>query len=186
MKAIAIGDIPKHQYVWVDSRFTHKEAIGFIPAVWFALNSVVGRTWGIHVMLESGAFFRNLPPHAIAFSDSPQEPNWTANDAQRWDCYSQNWSAIEYRYLSGLRCKVRINSDRVLAGSYLFSTCPLDDGFTAYPEQAKEFMFIQLDCDRLTIQPTNHVVFQENSFTDNPNMDFPMGLKVSKQIYSVE
>lgn len=186
MKSIAVGNIPKHQYVWIDSQFTHKESIGFVPAVWFALNSIVGRTWGIHVMLESGAFFRNLPPQAIAFTDSPQEPNWAANDAQRWNCYSQNWAAIEYNYLSGLRCKAAINSDRAVMGSYLFSVCPLDDGFTAYPEQAKEFMFIQLDNGRLTIQPTNYVLFQENSFTVNPDLSFPRGLKVSREIYSVE
>jgi hypothetical protein len=186
MKAIAVGNIPNHQYIWIDSQFTHKDPIGFIPAVWFAMNSVVGRTWGIHVMLESGAFFRNLPPQAISFTHNPQESNWTAQDAQKWDCYSQNWTSIQYEYLSGLTCKAVIDDNRTLMGSYLFSVCPLDDGFTAYPEQAKEFMFIALDNGRLTIQPTNRVVFQDKSFTVNPDMSIPKGLKVSKEIYSVE
>jgi hypothetical protein len=186
MKSIAIGNIPRHLYVWVDSKFIHKEPIGFIPAVWFGLNSVAGRVWGIHVLLECGAIFRNLPPQAIAFSKNPQQEVWEAKDAQRWDCYSQNWSAIEYTYLAGLKCKAAINSDLALEGNYLFTVCPLDDGFTAYPQQAKEFKFIQLDNDRLTIQPTNCVLIKEDSFTENPEMIFPKGLKVSEQIWSVE
>ena len=40
-----IGSLPKHQYVWVDSRFTHKDPVGFVPAVWFGLVSHPGRTW---------------------------------------------------------------------------------------------------------------------------------------------
>ena len=185
-KNISIGSIPKHRYVWVDTNFTHKEPIGYIPAVWFALNSVVGRTWGLHIMLESGAFFRNVPPHAISFLDKPDELTWEAKDAQRWDCYSQNWSGIEYTYLSTLRCKAAISSEARLVGSYLFSVCPLDDAFTAYPEQAKEFMFIELDNGRLTIQPTNYVIFEEKSFTTNDKLEFPKGLKSSNEIYSVE
>lgn len=188
MKNIAIGNIPKHKYVWVDTNFTHKQFIGYIPAVWFALNSVAGRSWGLHVMLECGAVFRNLPPHAILFEDplSFTANLWDIRQAQRWDCYSQNWSAIEYRYLANLRCKVDIDPEIAFLGTYLFSVCPLDDGFTDYPDQAKEFIFIQLDNGRLTIQPTNYVLFKENSFTTNDELLFPKDLKVSDLIYSSE
>lgn len=188
MKNIAVGDIPKHQYIWVDTNFTHKQFIGYIPAVWFALNSVCGRSWGLHVMLECGAVFRNLPPQAILFEDPHPLPTntWSIKQSQRWDCYSQNWSAIEYRYLANLRCKAAIDAETVLLGTYLFSACPLDDGFTEYPEQAKEFMFIRLDNGRLTIQPTNYVLFRENSFTNNNELVFPKDLKSSDLIYSSE
>lgn len=195
MKNIAVGDIPKHKYVWVDTNFTHKQFIGYIPAVWFALNSVCGRSWGLHVMLECGAFFRNVPPHAILFKEPRVNPadGWDIKQAQRWDCYSQNWSAIEYQYLANLRCKAAINTETAptnteanLLGTYLFSACPLDDGFTAYPDQAKEFIFIQLDNGRLTIQPTNYVLFRENSFTTNDELIFPKDLKASDLIYSSE
>ena len=188
MKNISVGDIPKHKYIWVDTNFTHKQFIGYIPALWFALNSVCGRSWGLHVLLECGAFFRNIPPHAILFEDPHPLPTttWSIKQAQRWDCYSQNWSAIEYRYLANLRCKAAIDAETSLLGTYLFSVCPLDDGFTAYPEQAKEFMFIQLDNGRLTIQPTNCVLFRENSFTVNDELLFPKDLKASDLIYSSE
>ena len=103
------GQLPRHQYVWIDTTFTHKESIGFIPAVWFGLVSIPGRTWGCTVLLESGAIYRNLPPHALAFSKHP-EPTWKEQDAQRWDCYGNQFHAHIYDYLDGLECKVKTNN----------------------------------------------------------------------------
>lgn len=54
------GELPRHQYVWVDSRFTHTKPQGFVPAVWFALTSTPSRMWGCSVMLESGAIYRGF------------------------------------------------------------------------------------------------------------------------------
>lgn len=67
------GPIPFHLQLWVDMfRFT-KNGQGFVPAVWFGLNSTPGRMWGLHVMLECGAVYRNVPPHLVAFDDAPME-----------------------------------------------------------------------------------------------------------------
>jgi len=177
------GEIPRHLYVWVDSEFTHKEPKGFVPAVWFGLVSYPGRMWGCTVMLESGAVYRNLPGHAIALEPDP-EPKWEPGDAQRWDCYGWEFSCIEYAYLRGLDCKVRTPGNHHL-GEYLFTAIPIGDGFTAYPEQAKEFHFVKLCNGRLTIQPTDHIVFRERSFTV-ADLDFPKGLKRQTEIWSCE
>lgn len=156
-----VGEMPRHFYVYVDSTFTHKEPCGWVKAVWFGLTSVPSRTWGLNVMLECGAIYRNLPPHAIAFNNNP-ERIWSPKDAQRWDCYGYKFSTIEYTYLKELRCEVVPEN---ISGTYLFTAAPIEDGFSRYPEQAKEFSFIQLDNGRLTIQPTNNTLFEEISFT---------------------
>lgn len=179
-----IGQTPRHLYVFVDSAFTHKEPKGFVPAVWFGLVSYPGRVWGCTVMFESGAVYRNLPPQAIAFREDPENP-WHAQDAQAWDCYGLGFSAIEYVYLSGLRVSAKV-SGVTFNGEYLFTVAPVGDGFSASPDQAKEFMFIALDNGRLTIQPTNHVVFEERSFTTNEAMEFPKGLKRQTEVWSCE
>ena len=177
------GNLPRHLYVWVDSRFTHKESMGFIPAVWFGLCSYPGRAWGCTVMLESGAVYRNLPPHGIGFRADPVK-RWGIGDAQTWDCYGYGFSALEYEYLRSLDCTCTAGGRRH-KGQYLFTVAPVGDGFSAYPEQSKEFMFVKLYNGRLTIQPTNHVVFEEKSFT-RFDINSIKGLKRQEEVWSSE
>lgn len=185
-----VGSLVTHRYVWVDTTFTHAVPQGprFQPAVWFGLVSVPGRMWGCTVLLESGAVYRALPPMAIAFiqiSDNGGDDDDTYEEAaQTWDCYGTDFSVIEYPYLSGLSCLAKTDTI-VRPGRHLFAVAPVGDPFSAQPEQAKEFHFIQLDSGRLTIQPTNRVVYQDASFTST-NASFPVGLKLQTDIYRCE
>ena len=153
---------------------TYAAPIGFLPAVWYGLVSLPGRVWGCTVLLESGAIYRNLPPQALAFTAHPAAA-WSAQDAQQWDCYGTDYSALEYTYLAGLDVLVRANAQE-LYGEYLFSVQPVGDGFSLTPEQSKEFSFVALDNGRLTIQPTNHILIRERSFTSSGAMRFPTDL----------
>lgn len=185
MSFALIGELPRHHYVWVDTRFTHKTPCGFVPAVWYGLVSYPGRMWGATVMLESGAVYRNLPIHAVAFREAP-EGDWGPQYAQRWDCYGENFTTIEYRYLTGLDVLCRCGHDnKEVEGEYLFTAAPIGDGFSAYPEQAKEFTFAKLDNGWMTVQPTNCVLFRERSFTDS-EMVFPKDLRRQTVICSCE
>jgi hypothetical protein len=189
MKYTFAGQLPRHLYVWVDTAHTHKEIqpVRFTPAVWFGLTSYPGRMWGLNVMLESGAVYRGLPPHAIAFSDTPDEMDWTQDMAQQWDCYGYEFTTIEYEYLKGLDVTAKCDSGRVLRdGAYLFTAAPIGDGFSAYPEQSKEFSFIRLYNGRLTVQPTNNLLFVEKSFTHNPEGEWPRGLKRQTDVWTCE
>jgi len=178
-----VGELPRQIYCFVDSTYTHTKSQGFLPCVWFGLVSYPSRTWGCTVMLECGAIYRNAPAHAIAFDKFPVE-NWAADEAQTWNCYGEQFTSLEYKYLAGLECKAKCK-DNYYNGTYLFTAAPVNDGFSAYPEQAKEFCFIQLNIGRLTIQPTNHVVFRERSFTDN-KLEFPSGLRRQTETWSAE
>jgi hypothetical protein len=97
-------------------------------------------------MLESGAIYRNIPAHGIGFSRHPAGV-WRPKDVQTWDCYGERFTTLEYRYLAGLEVKVKCD-DVVYGGEYMFTVAPIGDGFSAYPEQAKEFCFV-----RLVLQP---------------------------------
>jgi hypothetical protein len=183
MKYTLVGELPRHIYCYVDSTYTHKEPQGFIPCVWFGLVSYPGRVWGCTVMLESGAIYRNVPAMAIAFRPEPASP-WSANEAQTWDCYGEDFTLLEYNYLSGLQCNAKTKRGEFI-GEYLFTAAPIGDGFSAVPEQAKEFCFIKLDIGRLTVQPTDKVVFDEPSFTIG-ELDFPSGLARQSYVFSTE
>jgi len=180
--ALASASLPLHQYAWVDRSFIRKDGEGFEPCVWFGLHSHPGRMWGCHVMLECGAIYRNIPPHGLAFSDSPRAL-WTERHAQRWDCYGHEFALVRYEYLSTLEASIRAGDDEVL-GCYLFTAAPIGDGFTETPEQDKEFMFMRTHEDRLTIQPTNSLLFIDQSFTTG--VTWPADLQRQTEIYSCE
>lgn len=162
-----------------------------MPAVWFGLVAYPGRMWGCTVMLggdASGAVYRNLPPHALAFREDPETP-WRAQDAQSWDCYGPGFVVEEYAYLKGLRmrAKTRQGYEGTRIGEYLFSVTPWGDPWSEYPELAKEFHFVRLDNGRLAIQPTYYVLFE---FEDLPfgglADEFPRGLKLQTEVWNSE
>jgi hypothetical protein len=130
-------------------------------------------------MLECGAVYRGLPPHALAFGVNP-EKNWSLHDTQIWDCYGDQFSVVTYNYLHSQRAETRINN---LFGRYLFTVIPMYDGYTQDPSQSKEFMFIQLDNGRLTILPTNEVRFHDKSYTEG---DWPKDIKLNNSVWRVE
>ena len=175
------GNIPHHIYCWVDSSFirTDVKPYTFEPCIWFALHSRTGQAWGCHVMLECGAFYRGIPPHALAFHQQP-ERQWLLENAQLWDCYGDQFSVVAYNYLHSQRTETRINN---LFGRYLFTVIPMYDGFTQDPSQSKEFMFIQLDNGRLTILPTNELRFHDKSYT---NGEWPKNIKLNNNTWRVE
>jgi len=172
-----IASLPIHKYVWVDSSFIRKAGTGFEPAVWFGLVSIYGRAWGLNVMLECGAIYRNLPPHAVAFRKDP-EP-WAITDAQMWDCYADRFQLHEYAYLRDMTVKTKND-----IGTYLFTAAFIDDAFTRMPEQGKEFSFIELENGRLTIQPTNRILFEDRSFTIDTGP--PKDIVTQTEVWSCE
>jgi len=176
--SLYIASLPVHKYVFVDSAFIRKNGVGFEPAVWFGVVSLYGRSWGLNVMLESGAVYRSLPPHAIAFNQTP-EPIWAIGDAQMWDCYGDTFSLLEFSYLREMRVKTKDYS-----GVYLFTAAYFGDGYSRTPEQGKEFSFIELENGRLTVQPTNRTLFEDLSFTVDTGV--PTDLLTQTEVWSCE
>jgi hypothetical protein len=159
-----IGALPTHRYIYIDSEFTHENPIGPVEAMWVGLTSIPSRAWGINVILrDGGALYRNLPPNAVRFKEKALE-GWRIEESQLWDCYSYNFTILQNPILRGLPVTTKINQN-IYKGTYLFSTAHLNDGWSDSPDQDKEFIFIELDNGRLTIQPTNKVAFQDNSYT---------------------
>lgn len=187
---VAAGNLPRHRYVTVQTSFLRTGKLDpkgrrYEPAVWFGLTARPGRARGCNVMLECGAVYRDLPLHALARDDTRRiRRHWRLDQAQQWNCYGERFATLSYDYLDGLRCYVRAGSDE-FTGEYWFTAVPIGDGYTAAPEQAKEFLFIGLDNGRLTVQPTNRVLFLDRSFT-LPGSTWPKDLKVSTEAWNSE
>ena len=173
-------NLPHHLYVYVDSGFFRGGKQRFEPAVWFAIRAEPDRAWGCHVMLECGAVYRSLPPHALAFSATPRL-DWTLKQSQAWDCYGTQFDTICYTYLSGLNARYDGTEDKATC---LFTACPHSDGFSRSPSQSKEFMFMQTTGDRLLIRPTNMVLFEERSFTRDTG--WPTDIRTATTVWECE
>jgi hypothetical protein len=140
------------------------------------------------VLLENGAVYRDVSPQNIAFTAVPTKA-WPPHYAQRWDCYGWQFTTTVYSALDGLRCEAKCGPDgesELELGRYLFTAAPVGDAFTNDPRQAKQFMFIRLDNGRLTIQPTNRVIFRDTSFTTHHFESWPSGLKATDEVVSCE
>lgn len=189
MNYYRVGQLPKHLYLYIDTSFTHQKPQGYKPCIWFGLVSYPSRAWGANILLENGAVYRNVPLHALSFIKKANP--WTLEKSQLYNCYSDEFTILEYNFLSGLKCAVKVKGpmlSQMLIGHYLFTVAPINDGFSNQPEQNKELFFIQLDNGRLTVQPTNCFKFEDVSFTDKfkHSPDLPKGLKAQNQIYRVD
>lgn len=166
--------------------YAHAPAtVGVIPCSWFGLTSVPGRAWGLTVLLENGAIYSHLPPHAIAFKTGA--PKWTVEHAQLWDCFGHDFAVEEYSYLAGRRvlCDVNRRRGELLEGTYLFTAQHYGDGYSAAPEQAKQYHFIQLELGRLVCLPANRFMVDAAEFTALEGA-LPKGLRRQTETYSVE
>ena len=72
------------------------------------------------------------------------------------------------------------------AADTFFTCAPVGDSFSLYPEQAKEFSWVALHNGRLCVLPTNHLVFAEQSHTNNWSMEFPKDMRRQTEIYRCE
>ena len=134
-------------------------------------------------MLECGAVYRGVPLHQIA-SRPDAEPEWSAAQAQTWDAYGYDFSLLSYTYLAGMGVRTRLQDGSERDGIYLYTLVPLHDGFSAEPEQAKEFYFVELKNGRYTAQPTNHVLIDDRSFVTE--MAWPKHLRRQNSWHSAE
>jgi hypothetical protein len=176
------GSLPQHIYCHVERSFVRTgEQTGTEPVVWFGLRAYPGRAWGAHIMLECGAVVRDVPLHALAQHADAED--WLLEESQHWDCYGDQFSLVRYTYLSGLEARAKCGPAEHL-GEYLFTACPMHDGFSAEPEQSKEFMFLALRNGRFCAQPTNRVLFIERSFTDDTG--WPSDIQRQSEVWSCE
>lgn len=174
------GSLPVHQYVWLEP-----DAIGkhdWIRGVWFAITCYPGRAFGCHILLESGAVYRNVPLHKIATKKDAAP--WTPGDAQTWDAYGWQFAMIEYPFLQAMNARVKLQNGKEHDGMYVFTLVPVGDAFSAAPEQSKEFYFVALDNGRYTSQPTNQVLVDDRSFVDK--LEWPTYLKRQRGWFSAE
>jgi hypothetical protein len=131
----------------------------------FAIQSMPGRCLGFHVMLRSGAHYRNVPIHALA-TDPEAKPMELA-DCQLWDCFTFRPVVHVYRYLQDHEALCYTRGGQA-EGTYLWTVDWLPDqdgpGFTHRPEQNKCAHVMALDDGTLAALPTNRIAWKDGYF----------------------
>ena len=164
------ADIP-YLRVWVDNSFT-TGCPGQEEGYAFAIQSYPARALAFHVMLKSGAHFRNLPIHALALREGAATEE--LENCQLWDCFSFRPVVTVFAYLLEHEavCYTRRGP---IPGEYLFTVDWLPDslsapGWLARPEQAKCAHVLALATGRLAALPTNRVAWKDGYFVgDSPD-----------------
>ena len=179
-----ISSLPSgHLYAFVDRVvLSAGERNGFERCSWFGLTSIPGRAWGLQLLLECGAVYSTVPPHALAFSEQP-EPNWTLQQAQRWDLPGDHFGCHVYEQLARRDVEAYVRG-AWLPASYLFTARHSGDAYSQEPEQAKEYHFLRTDHDRLTILPGNCMLVHDPAFTIVRGK--PDWLRVQTEVYACE
>lgn len=180
-----ISSLPMgHLYAWVDRAFLSAgQRQGFERCSWFGLTSIPGRAWGLQVLLECGAVFSTVPPHALAFSAAPPA-SWRLDQAQRWDLPGSIYSVHCYQQLAGRDVDAYVRGEW-MPGKYIFSARHLGDGYSDHPEQAKEYNFIHVYVrERLTILPGNCMIVHDPAFTRVKGK--PDWLRTQTEVYACE
>lgn len=188
--------LPRHQYCYVERSYIARdgELNGLEPCTWFGLTSVPGRAWGLSLLLECGALYSAIPPHAIVFGDQVaaainhsqlQLAPWTIYEAQVWDCFGYDFAVHEYEHLQGRDVEVKIAGIQELVdGEYLFTAQHYGDAYSRTPEQAKQYHFVRLENGRLATVPANLMIVHAPEFTRAKGL--PTWLRRQTESYSCE
>jgi hypothetical protein len=159
---------------------------GLVPGVAFAVASIPGRSLGFHVLLQNGAMVGRLPPSALAHVPNPG-PELATHLIQLWDCFSYDVSAVEYDFLQGMRCQVKLRNGVLAPGAYMFTVdwCGSRDAEDVGDLGWKCGHVIALDDGNIAIQPNNRIRWAEPSFVDH-RAEWPPKYKTINYVMTCE
>lgn len=180
------ADIP-YLPVYVRRSFVRAGGFGVEQGYAFAIQSHPGRALGFHVMLQSGAHYRNIPIHGL--QTKPAASPRPLGDCQLWDCFTFRPAVHCFGYLREHEATCLLRSGPC-GGRYLFTVDWLPDhngpGWTHIPDQNKCGHVMSLDDGNLACLPTNRIAWQDAYFigaTPNPSAH---GYTVQTEVYRSE
>ena len=164
------------------------DADGVEEAYAFAIQSCPGRCLGFHVMLASGAHYRNVPIHALCLT--PGSPAIPLGDCQLWDCFSYRPEVHVFSYLQDHEAVCHLRSGP-RSGTYLFTVDWLPDsperpGWTMRPEQNKCAHVLALDDGNLCAMPTNRIAWKDGYFIGSNPDPRSRGYRVQEEVWRAE
>lgn len=189
---VATCDIPE-QSLLVRKEYLHDFEAGvgqYERCYWFGIHSWVGRALGCIVHTERGCVRDQLPISALCRKPHPE--HIPLEHLQLWNAFSYCVTALEYAYLSHLRCEVMLKDGSAHKGEYVFTVDWYGSGPSenAGDEGRKAGHIVGLDCGCLAMVPNNRMLVRESSFATKPHKNFAearaAGYRVNSREWRVE
>lgn len=156
--------------VYVDNHYLGLTDCKLTKAYFYGITSIPGRQFLCHVMLEDGSNWYGLP--LVALCTQNHFVPMQVSDYQAYDCFSYTIDLIRFDFLRDQRLKTTLGE-----GRYLFTVISLDPDtkapFSEFPEQAKTFVFVELDNGAIITVPNNYIQWTDKALyelsTDKKN-----------------
>jgi hypothetical protein len=115
------------------------------------------------VILDTGALFTGLPAHAITFRDDIFNKKLNLQDAQMWDCISDDIDVFCMESLRYAECAVRPEMIESKLGTYLFTIDFVGEGYSRHPVHWKMLHAIQTNDGYFMLYPQYRITFLDKA-----------------------
>lgn len=145
--------------VFVDNKFlleTPTEEFSYAHLI--SIRAMQNQCLQFTVLLESGALYTGLPPHAIFFEEKFTER--TLQEVIMWDNISNNIDVVTFDTLLYMPCEVLLINNQITSGSYLFTIDYVGkDDLSRSAEHWKQLHVIRGNDGRMYIYPQYRIKF---------------------------
>jgi hypothetical protein len=150
----------------------------------FAIQSVEGKILTFHIMTDYGMLRSRVPISELFLKEC--EKDIPAHYKQLWDCFSENVTVTNYKYLNNKRCQVMIKDKTLVWCTYMFSIDWYDNPYSNEPSDYKCGHILVSDDGYLLCQPNNRIYWKDSNWVTK---EFPIekkNIKVDNVLQSVE
>ena len=123
------------------------------------------------VLLDNGVLFTGLPAHSLSFREDEMNPMLNLQDAQMWDCISDDIEVFTMETLRYAECEV-IGNQIAASGKYLFTIDFVGEGYSRHPTHWKQLHAVQTMSGNFLLYPQYRIRFLDKalcSTEDLPN-----------------
>jgi hypothetical protein len=157
----------------------------------FAVQSFRGRCLQFHVLMQSGAHFRQIPLHYLWHNTPNDDTELELEMLQLWDCFSDKPTVTVFDFLRDYECNAILKDKTEMSASYWFTVDWLPDSHTESgvllePEQNKCAHVCLLANGQVCALPTNRIAFKDAYYIGNSPSAKTKGYTTMEGVHTAE
>jgi hypothetical protein len=121
------------------------------------------------VLLDNGALFTGLPAHSISFREDEFDSILNLQDAQMWDCISDDIEVFTMETLRYAECEV-FGNQIAASGKYLFTIDFVGEGYSRHPTHWKQLHAVQTMAGHFLLYPQYRIRFTDKALCSGEDL----------------